>query len=413
MIFFTELQHLPTFDPRGEYLGRLVDLGVDPNQNALRIAVFLIKTPQKKFLSVTSKQMQSISIRSAHTAVAQEQIRCCAPDESLLWVKKDVLDQQIIDVNNRKVVRVNDVDLDIEPTDGHTELRIMGVNVGLAAAIRRLLQGAMAKHAIRRLTTRVPSKTIPWEFVSLIESDPARRVKLRISYDRLARLHPADIGDILEELSRDERKAVIESFDDETAAKALSEIPTHMQASLLESIPAEKAADIVEEMPPDEAADVLQEMPPESSAEVLADMEKGDAKDVRGLLGFEENTAGALMTTDFVVVGEEAAVEGAVEALRNFKGPIESIHGIHLINRTAVLTGAIPVARLLLFDPKKPLKELSVDPVISVEAHADKDSVIDLFHKYNLVSLPVVDEKSRLLGVITADDVIELVVSRR
>ncbi len=413
MIFFTELQHLPTFDPRGEYLGRLVDLGVDPNQNALRIAVFLIKTPERNFLSVTSKQMQSISVRSAQTAVPQDQIRCCARDESLLWVKKDVLDQQIIDVNNRKVVRVNDVDLDIEPTDGHTELRIMGVNVGLAAAIRRLLQGTMAKHAIRRLTTRVPSKTIPWEFVSLIESDPARRVKLRISYDRLARLHPADIADILEELSREERKSVIESLDDETAARALSEIPTHMQATLLESIPPEKAADIVEEMPPDEAADVLQEMPPETSAEVLADMEKGDAKDVRGLLGFEENTAGALMTTDFVIVGEEAAIEGAVEALRNFEGPIESIHAVYLINQAAELSGVVPVARILLADSQKPLKELSSGEVISVEAHADKDAVVDLFHKYNLLSLPVVDEKRHLLGVVTADDVIELVVSRR
>lgn len=412
MIYFTELEHLPTYDAKGEYLGRLADMAVDPSQNSLRVAAYLVKRSKQNVLCITHEQMQSISVRAAQTGVPAEYIRCYAPDEGLLRVKKDILDQQIIDVNNRKVVRVNDVDFDIQPTDGHSELRIVAVNVGLAAALRRLLQGAMAKHAIRRVTGIFPSMTIPWEFVNLIESDPGRRVKLRISYDRLARLHPADIADILEELSREERKAVIESLDDETAARALSEIPTHMQAVLLESIPPEKAADIVEEMSPDEAADVLQELPPETSAEVLADMEKDEAKEVRELLGFEENTAGALMTTEFVMVGEAATVEGAVEALKHFEGLLESVHAVYLINSNAVLTGAVPLARILLAESDRPLKELSVEPVISVSSHSDKDTVVDLFHKYNLVSLPVVDEKGHLLGVVTADDVIELVVNR-
>src|SRR5439155_3111175 len=150
------------------------------------------------------------------------------------------------------------------------------------------------------------------------------------SYDRLAELHPADIGGILEELSRDERKAVVEGLDDETAAQAISEIPTHMQASILESIHPEKAADIVEEMPPDEAADILQELPPETSAELLADMEKHEAKEVRELLAFEENTAGALMTTDFIVLGDSATVEGAIVGLKYYEGPLESVHVVFL-----------------------------------------------------------------------------------
>jgi sporulation protein YlmC with PRC-barrel domain/CBS domain-containing protein len=413
MIYFTELDNLPVHDVRGEYLGQLEDLGVDPSQNALRVAAYLVKTPAKKLLGITHTQMQSLSIRAAQTSVPAGEIRGYAPDEGLMRVKKDVLDQQIIDVNNRKVVRVNDVDFDIQPSDGHTELRIVAVNVGLAAAVRRLLQGLVAKHTIRLITNPLSTTTIPWEFVNLIESDPARRVKLRISYDRVAQLHPADIADILEGLSRDEQKAVIESLDDETAAHALSEIPTRMQAALLESIPPEKAADIVEEMPPDEAADVLQELPPETSAEVLADMEKEEAADVRDLLGFEENTAGALMTTECVVVGESAMVEGAIEALRNFEGPIESVHVIYLIDARPVLTGVVPFGRLLLAEADTPLKELSADPMISVQAHADEKMVVDLFLKYNLMTLPVVDEKGHFLGVVTADDVLELAVNRK
>jgi CBS domain-containing protein/sporulation protein YlmC with PRC-barrel domain len=413
MIYFTELDHLPVYGVKGEYLGRLEDLCVDPSQNALQVASYLVKTPKKTIICISHDQMQSLSVRAGQTSVPREEVRCYAPDEGLLKVRKDILDQQIIDVNNRKVVRVNDVDFDIQPTNHHTELRIVAVNVGLAAALRRLLQGLMAKHNIRMLTSFFPTKTIPWEFVNLIEPDPQRRVKLRLSYNRVAELHPADIADILEELSRDEQKAVIEGLDEETAAQALSEIPTRMQADLLESIPAQKAADIVEEMPPDEAADVLQELSPETSAEVLADMEKEEANEVRELLGFEENTAGALMTTEFVFVHESAAVEGAIAALRNFEGPLESIQAIYLVDNAAVLTAAVPIGRILLSQASVPLKDLAMDPLISVPSHAAATAVVDLFHKYNLMSLPVVDDGEHLIGVVTADDVLELVLSKK
>jgi magnesium transporter len=413
VIYFTELQHLPMYDVRGEYLGSLEDLCVDPTQQSLRVASYLVRTPRKRVLCITHEQMQSVSVRAGQTSVPADSIRCYSPDEGLLHVRKDVLDQQIIDVNNRKVVRVNDVDFDIQPTDGHTELRIVAVNVGFAAALRRLFQGLIAKHTIRSLTKPFPTTTIPWEVVNLIEPDPARRLKLRISYERLAELHPADIADIVEELSRDEQKAVIEGLDHETAAQVLTEIPTRMQADLLESISPQMAAEIVEEMPPDDAADVLHEMPPETSAEVLADMEKEGAQEVRELLGFEENTAGALMTNEYVVVHQTSMVEGAIAALKHFEGPIEAIHVIYLINNEAKLTGAVPVARIVLAEAAQPLSELSTDPVVSVQADADGRSVIDLFHKYNLMSLPVVDENGRLLGVVTADDVLELVINRK
>ena len=413
MIYFTELENLPTFDVKGEFLGRLVDMGVHPSQNALRVGTYLIRTRKKDLLCISYDQVQSISVRSIQTRVPADQIRPFAPDEGLMRVKKDVLDQQVIDVDHRKVVRVNDVDFDIQPSDGHSELRIVAANVGMGAAVRRLLQGVAAKHNVRFVSGLFPTKTIPWEFINLIEPDPGRRVKLRISYDRLAELHPADIGDILEELSRDEQKAVIESLDDETAAQALSEIPTRMQAALLESIPTGKAADIVEEMAPDEAADVLQELPPETSAKVLAGMETEEAADVRELLGFEENTAGALMTTEFVFVGETATVEGAIAALRNFEGPLESIHNIYLVDAHAELTGSVPLARILLAEASTPLKSLAVEPLIYLPHHAGQRDVVDLFHKYNLVTLPIVDEKGHMLGVVTSDDVLELAINRK
>ena len=413
MIYFTELQNLPMYGVKGEFLGELKDVCVDPGHKAARVASYLIRTPHKGVQCITYSQIQSISVRSGQTNVPRDEIRCYAPDEGLIQINKDVLDQQIIDVNNRKVVRVNDVDFDIEPVDGHSELRIVAVNVGLAAAVRRLLQGTMSKHRIRLISNALSNRTIQWEFVNLIESDPARRVKLRISYDRLAELHPADIADILEELSYNEQKAVIESLDDETAAQALSEIPTKMQADLLESISTEKAADIVEEMPPDEAADVLNQLPPETSAEVLADMEKDEAKEVRELLAFEENTAGSMMTTEYVVVHESSTVEGAIEALRNFEGKVETIQQIYMIDNEATLKGAVAIGRIMLAPAHSRLAELSTEDLISVQAEQSVRSVVDLFHKYNLMSLPVVDDERHLLGIVTADDVLEVVINRQ
>lgn len=411
MIYFTELQNLPTYDVKGEYLGRMTDLGIDPSQNALRIAAYFVQTPAKKLLVITRDQMQSISVRAAQTAVPAEELWRNELEGELLRVRKDVLDQQVIDVNHRKVVRVNDVDLDIQPTNGHTELRILAVNVGMAAAVRRLLQGLTAKHTIRTVSSHIPARTIPWEFVSLIEADPARRLKLRISYERLGRLHPADIADILEDLTRDEQRAVIETLDHETAAQAISEIPTSLQASLLESIPPEKASDIIDEMPPDEAADVLQELPPETSAKLLAGLEKEEAEEIQDLLGFEEDTAGALMTTHYVALPQASTVESVIEALKQFEGSLESVHSIYLVNSEEVLAGAVPLARILLAPANTPLWQLSHGEVISVPTDTSAKSVVGLFRKYNLLALPVVDHKQHLVGVVTADDVLDLVVN--
>lgn len=413
MIFFTELENLPAHDAKGEYLGHLVDLAINPSQNSFQVAYFYVMTPKKQLMCIAREQISTISVRAAQTSVPAQEIGCSAPDEGLICIKKDVLDQQIIDVNDQKVVRVIDVDFDIEPSEKHTELRILAVNVGAAAAVRRLLQGFVAKHRIRTIASILPTKTIPWEFVNLIEPDPARRVKLRISYNRLEKLHPADLADILEELNLDEQRSLIESLNDEIAAEAVSEIPTRMQVALLNSLSAGKAADIVEEMAPDEAADVLQELPPETSAEVLANMETKEANEVRELLGFEENTAGGFMTTEFIVLQETATVESAVEALKNFSGPLESIHSIYLISDSLVLTKVVPLARLLVADRNAPLSSLVEDTAISVPFHADEKTVVNMFHKYNLLTLPVVDDNGRLLGVVTADDVLDLVINEK
>ena len=175
----------------------------------------------------------------------------------VLLLKRDLLDQQIIDVHGRKVVRVNDVELDSTPVNSHVVLSVVAVDVGARGAIRRLTKGLVPAFTLRALLARIPPRVIPWQYVDLLETDPARRVKLKIVYEGLSKLHPADIADIVEDLPAAEREAVFETIDEEVAAEALEEIDPKVQVSIVESLDSDRAADIVEEMDPDAAADLL------------------------------------------------------------------------------------------------------------------------------------------------------------
>src|SRR6202030_1512505 len=195
-------------------------------------------------------------------------------------------DQQIIDVHGRKVVRVNDVELQRDSGSRHPVLRVGSVDVGARGAVRRLLKGVVPVGALRALLRQIPERPIPWEFVDLIETDPARRVKLKISHERLARLHPADIADIVEDLAPDEREAVFETLDEDVAAGALEEVEPRVQKAILESLDSERAAEIVEEMEPDAAADLLADLPAERTSEILLEMEPQERKEMVELLEF-------------------------------------------------------------------------------------------------------------------------------
>ncbi|MGH9524526.1 MAG: magnesium transporter MgtE N-terminal domain-containing protein, partial [Terriglobales bacterium] len=246
----------------------------------------------------------------------------------------------------------------------------------------------------------------------LIETDPARRVRLKISHDRLAKLHPADIADIIEDLAPAERGAVFESLDEDVAAEALEEIDPKLQRSILESLDTDHAADIVEEMDPDAAADLLGDLPRETSAGILEEMEPEQREEVSELLEFEEDTAAGRMTTEYMAIHHTATVHNAIEMLRAFEGGIESVSTIYLIERDEKLVGAVPLSKIVLASLDTPLAQLTIDPLISAHAGVSEQEVAELFDKYNLLTLPVVEDDMKLTCVITADDVISLLRSK-
>jgi len=311
-------------------------------------------------------------------------------------------------VHGRKVVRVNDVDLHPDTSNGHIQLKIGSVDIGARGAVRRLLKGVVPMAALKPLLQRIPPRLIPWDFVDLIETDPARRVKLKISHDRLAKLHPADIADIVEKLAPDEREAVFETLDQEVAAEALEEVQPRVQKSIVESLDSERAAEIVEEMNPDAAADLLADLPEERTEQILQEMDPEPREEMAELLEFNEDTAAGRMNTEYLALNAEATVHDSIEALRNFQGGVETVSTIYLVDEHGKLTGAVPLAKIVLAKSDDKLSLLAVEPQISAHAGAREREVAALFDKYNLLTLPVVDDDGVLTGVITSDDVISL-----
>jgi Mg/Co/Ni transporter MgtE len=330
----------------------------------------------------------------------------------MLRVVRDLLDQQIIDAQGRKVVRVTDVTLALRHEHDSDVLEVLEVDIGLRSIFRRICQGVLPRPWIRRFQNPIPPNSIPWEMCSILEADPQRRLRLNISSRLLEEMHPADLADIVEDLSPDDREAIFENMDSEAAAEALSEVDPDIQASIIESLETEKAADIIEEMSPDEAADVLGELGKETSEEILEEMEPEPKTEVRELLEFREDSAGGLMNTEYVAVPESCNVQDAMDAIRANEEAVETLNTIFLIDEEGRLTGAVPLARLFLPSEATPLRDLVSGDLIQVDVDESQSGVTEMFDKYNLLTLPVVDEGGKLSGAITADDVISVLRQR-
>ncbi|HZR59241.1 MAG TPA: CBS domain-containing protein [Terriglobales bacterium] len=406
MLALTELLGLPVFDSSGSQSGRVRELALAPQEDRAHICTLIVRTKSgDRTVPFSSVASMNGGIR-ATTAVADWAI--LDGSEGLFLLGRDLLDQQIIDVHGRKVVRVNDVDLHQETGNSHPSLKVGSVDVGPRGAVRRLLKGVVPFTALRVLLNQIPERPIPWEFVDLIETDPARRVKLKISHDRLANMHPADLADIIEELAPSEREAVFESLDEGVAAEALEEVNPRVQKSIVESLDSERAAEIVEEMDPDAAADLLADLPEERTEQILQEMEPEGRQEMEELLEFGERTAAGRMNTDYLALRLESTARDAVEALRNFEGGIETVSTMYLIDSHGTLAGAVPLAKLVLAKPDTPMLSLTQEPLIFTHANSKELEFAELFDKYNLLTLPVVDDNQTLTGVITSDDVISL-----
>ena len=407
-------------DMQGRTIGHVKEFAVAPTEDSghVRGLMLRLSSGMKGAGTSSTRSMLPISALQLTSAGAlqllddQAALEVSDGDDFLL-LERDLLDQQIIDVHGHKVVRVNDVDLVWEPTRSDSDrpdapglsLRIAEVEVGVRGAIRRLLKG-LPHTTVDRLACRVKSSVIPWEFVDLIDRDPARRVKLKIEQERLSKMHPSDIADILEELAPAERQALFRSLDEEVAAEALEEVEPKMQRLLIEDLDSESVAGIVEEMDPGAAADLLSELTDERSDAILEEMNPEERQEVEELLEFSADSAAGRMTTEYVALGQSATVADAIKALGEFEGDVETLTEIYILDEEGRLKGIAPLVKMLLVKDGVELVTLMTGHLVTCKVDERPKKVAEIFDKYNLRSLAVVDAEKKMVGVILAEHVI-------
>ena len=409
-VSLSDLLGAPVYGPSGVASGRVREVAIAPQQDRSKVASLIVKTQHgRRLLPLSSVAGINGGIRAVTSA---ESWAAADSAEGLFLMERDLLDQQVIDVYGRKVVRVNDVDFVLDKREGENGapavLRVQSVDVGARGAVRRLLKGMAPKPALHALLQRIPPRSIPWNYVDLIEIDPARRVRLNISQQGLSTLHPADIADIVEDLAPNERRAVFQTLDEDIAAEALEEVEPKVKKAIVESLDSERAADIVEEMDPDAAADLLADLPEDRTEQILVQMQPEERQEVTELLEHKEESAAGRMTTEYLAVHVSSKVTDAIAAMRNFQGGVESLSTIYLVDSHGTLVGAVPLAKIVLAESVTPLLALTQEPLVSSHEGANEKEVAELFDKYNLLTLPVVDDHDKLTGVITSDDVISM-----
>ncbi len=407
MLYASRLQNQQVWDAWGHPVGQCTDILVcNFEQPFPPVCALALRNGDADQRFIAAEQIGSL-FPSITLKVPQSELKPYQPRGNELWLFDRVLDRQIVDTEGRRVVRVNDLQL----ARVGERYCLTGVDVGGRGLLRRLGLEKAAQAVARALGRSLPSGVIPWEDVApLHREDP---IRLRVSRDKITRLHPADIAAILNDLDRHTGEALAKTLSDETLADALEESPLEVQVTVLSHLAPERAADILEEMGPDEAADLLADLPKQTSTQLLELMEDEDAADVRSLLRYPEDSAGGIMTTEFACVPDGLRAGEALEYLRRSPDAQddEAMYYVYLTNDTRRLCGVISLRDLVMAPPDAPLDAWIQREPVAVGPYTSQEEVAYLVAKYDLLSIPVVDEESgELLGIVTVDDAIDAVL---
>jgi magnesium transporter len=399
MFFLSRLLGQPVRDAQNKAVGTLADFVVVRAQTYPRVTALAVKRRNRRLL-VPWAQVASIEESGCILAVPAADIaaREQEPDEALLSAA--FLDKQLVDRDGRKVIRVNDIQL----ARTGDNLYAVGVDISSGALLRRLGLSKVGD----RLSKRPRAHLIDWRTIDLDESSTGN-VRLTVPRGDLSLVHPADIADIVHELSPDERAAVLEALDDEVAADAMEEMHPSFQAATLLDMADDDAAHLLSNMSPDDAADLLADVPEDRRRVLISLMERDEAEDVAELLTYPEHSAGGIMTPDFASVPPDATAAEALEMLRA-QSDAETVYYSYVLDKGEHLKGVFSLRDLLAAPPERKVRDFMVADPVAIGIDGSEEEVTELIAKYNLLALPVVDENNVLHGIITVDDAIDLVL---
>jgi magnesium transporter len=404
MLYLSQAIGKPVRDQNGEPIGKVADLIVAVGERYPPVTGLVISTNRRKIFlpwsSVASLDADGALIRTRTIDIGKFRQR---PNEILL--KQDLMDKQIVDIDGRRIVRVNDLSLDI--VEG--SLRLVAVDVGAAGLMRRLGVEGPFRILARNVGRRVPERYIDWEDVDPLESSIAS-VKLRVPHAGLAELHPADLASIIDQLTPKDRAGILASLDDEAVADAMEEMEPDTQVEVLQDLLPERAADILEEMSPDDAADLVADLSEQARQEILALMEKNEAEEVQELLQYPEESAGAIMTTEFIAIPATLSAAQAIERLRELEPDAETIYYVYVVDDDDRLVGVLSLRDLIVARPDMPIGEVMIKEPVAVGVLSNQDDVAAVVARYNLLAVPVVDDDGKLEGIVTVDDAMDAIL---
>jgi magnesium transporter len=403
MSFFIELVRKPVLDPDGSYVGKLTDLIVTPSDPVPVVTAGVVATRREPRLVPWEELQPEARGYRLRRPLGSLPDYVTGPQD--LRIGETILDRQIYDLNGARVVRVNDLRF----AESRGRLCLVGVDAGLRGLLRRAGLERLAERAAGALRLSLHSQLIGWQDVET--PDPtAGAIRLKVPYERIARLHPAEIASLLSQMDPAERRILINQLDVETAAEALPEVEPEMQVEIIQTLGDERAADILEAMEPDEAADLLGDLPEARKEELLDRMEEEEAAEVEELLEYDDLCAGGLMTNAFVAVPEGITIGHALELVREQAMDVDQVYYVYVLDPEERVAGVVSLRELLIGDPSGRIDEVMRTRIRVIDADASADDVRQTIAKYGLLSVPVVDNEEKLLGVVTIDDVLDLVI---
>lgn len=404
--YFSRILFCKVYSPEGKRIGRLRDLVVD--LSAVNPKVFAFTLANGRMFSSAPAELVKDGRQYSLRCRELKEIEPPKGGRTLL-LKKSILDRQIVDIDGRKVVRVNDIRLATVSTGTY----LIAVDVGLEGLLRRLSVAKPLNEFLRVFHKSIPSRLILWDDVETVESGNAG-IRLSKESAKLATLHPSDLADIIEDLDKYTQAAVFATLDEERAADVLEELEPDAQISIIDSLTVSKAADVLEHMPSDEAADLLDVLKEDKAEEILAEMESEASEEVRGLMEYEENTVGSIMSTDFVTFGREQSVGDVLAQLRRLKPELDTIYDLYIVNSEQKLVATVSIRDIVVNDPVTRLSSVMNSNLLCVCDRDRIDALIEIVSKYNLLAVPVVDQRGVMLGIVVINDVVyNLLRSRR
>jgi CBS domain-containing protein len=403
-LFVSDILKKPVLDPKGEELGKVRDIVMIKGEPFPKVSALIVER-KKRLFNLPWNNLNIFNKRIISAQIYTDLLQHYDYSETDLLIVRDIFDKQIVDANGVKVVRVNDVKL-----EGFDSAAILvAVDVGMRGIMRRLGVERGGEDMMRLFRRHLPYNLISWNYIQPLEPK-LTKISLTVPRQMVSELHPADIADIISQVSHKEGASFFQGLDVETAAEALSELQPDVQAAIITGMDTDSAADIIEEMPPDEAADVLSDLPVDKAKEILEHIEKDEAEDIQELLSHEEDTAGGLMTNQFIAYRPDILVKDAIEKFRKDAEEVETVYYLYVTDADEKIMGVISLRDLLLASLDAKLSDIMKTKLKIVSPDTDEIEVAEIVSKYNLVAIPVVDSEGYMLGIVTIDDVVDRIL---